>query len=465
MNRYKRLLANTLIFAIGTFGSKLLSFILMPYLTRVLPTDQMGQADLIFQAGNFLLPLVSLGITNGIIRFGLDKAYRKEDVFSTGVLSVLTGFILLLLVSPLLGMMSFFKGHMVLTCLFVLMSSLRSLCSQFTRARGEVRLFAVDGILATLTTAGFYVLFLSGFKWGVTGYILAMVCSDFLSVIFLSVMGKLPQYIRFKGLRRDTSREMLRYSIPMIPNSIFWWITNVSNRFLVTHFLGNSANGLYSAATKIPTAISLVGDVFLNAWQISAVTEEKQRGRFFSKVFRSYSAILFICASVIILFSKVVTVILVDESYYASWQFIPLLTVAIVFSNLVTFLGSVYMVEKRSIRSLVTTIVGAAVNVVLNLFLIPQFGPNGAAFASLVSYFIVFVLRAISSTRYIKMHWNIPNLVLNTVLILLECFLMIAEVNGWMIWVSLLMLTIIAINIRPIIKSAKQIIGRRRRAE
>ena len=352
MDKYKRLLSNTLIFAIGIFGSKLLSFLMMPYLTRVMNTQQFGQADLIFQAGNFLLPVVSLGITNSIIRFGLDKAVKKEEVFSTGILAVFFGFLVLLVVTPLLSMISFFKGNTLLICVFVLMSSLRSVCAQFTRAKGEVRLFAFDGILSTLTTIGFYVLFLSGLKWGATGYVLAMVCSDALSVVFLSIMVKLPRYVSVKKFSWNTSKEMLKYSVPMIPNSMFWWITNVSNRFMITHFLGTGANGLYSAASKIPTAISLVGDVFLNAWQISAVTEEKQRGKFFSRVFRSYSAVLFICAAVIILFSKVVTKILVADTYYESWKFIPLLTVAIVFSNLVTFLGSVYMVEKRSLLSL-----------------------------------------------------------------------------------------------------------------
>lgn len=464
MDKYKRLLSNTLIFAIGIFGSKLLSFLMMPYLTRVMNTQQFGQADLIFQAGNFLLPVVSLGITNSIIRFGLDKAVKKEEVFSTGILAVFFGFLVLLAVTPLLSMISFFQGNTLLICVFVLMSSLRSVCAQFTRAKGEVRLFAFDGILSTLTTIGFYVLFLSGLKWGATGYVLAMVCSDALSVVFLSIMVKLPRYVSVKKFSWNTSKEMLKYSVPMIPNSMFWWITNVSNRFMITHFLGTGANGLYSAASKIPTAISLVGDVFLNAWQISAVTEEKQRGKFFSRVFRSYSAVLFICAAVIILFSKVVTKILVADTYYESWKFIPLLTVAIVFSNLVTFLGSVYMVEKRSLLSLGTTVVGAVVNVVLNLLLIPGYGPNGAAFATLVSYFVVFILRGINATTHIKMRWNIGNLVLNGILLMAECMLMVFEVPGWMVWVTLLMLGVIAINLRPILKSVKQLLPSRRKA-
>ena len=108
--------------------------------------------------------------------------------------------------------------------------------------------------------------------------------------------------------------------------------------------------------------------------------------------------------------------------------------------------------------------VGAVVNVVLNLLLIPGYGPNGAAFATLVSYFVVFILRGINATTHIKMRWNIGNLVLNGILLMAECMLMVFEVPGWMVWVTLLMLGVIAINLRPILKSVKQLLPSRRKA-
>lgn len=83
MNKYRNLISNTFIFAIGTFSSKVLVFLLMPLYTKVLSEAQYGTVDLMVQVGNFLLPLVSCGIVNGIIRFGLDKYYKKRDVFTT----------------------------------------------------------------------------------------------------------------------------------------------------------------------------------------------------------------------------------------------------------------------------------------------------------------------------------------------------------------------------------------------
>lgn len=156
----------------------------MPLYTRVLTDAEYGVTDLIVQTGNLLLPLVSLGIINAVIRFGLDRQVRKSDVFTTGLSAILVGFCVMLLLYPLLSLLDFLSDYTVLIYAFVLMSSLRSLCSQFVRARGQVRLYAVDGIVSTLTTILFNVLFLVALDWGIFGYVLAIVCSDTLSVLF-----------------------------------------------------------------------------------------------------------------------------------------------------------------------------------------------------------------------------------------------------------------------------------------
>lgn len=80
-NKYRNLAQNTVIFAIGTFSSKLLVFIMMPIYTRALSTAEYGTVDLIQQISNLLVPIVTLGVTNALIRFGLDKSFRKNDVF------------------------------------------------------------------------------------------------------------------------------------------------------------------------------------------------------------------------------------------------------------------------------------------------------------------------------------------------------------------------------------------------
>lgn len=462
MDKYKRLLSNTMIFAIGTFSSKLLTFFLTRLYTAVLEQAEYGITDLIQQSGNLLLPLITLGITNAVVRFGLDKGVRKSDVFTTGLLSLLGGIVVLLAVSPLLSQIDLIAQHIGLLCLFVLMSSLRSLCAQFVRAQNRIKLFAIDGILSTVTTIAFNVLFLVVFKWGVFGYIFSIVCSDALSVVFLFGMAKLHRFINVRGLDKSVSVSMLKYAIPMIPNTVLWWITNVSDRYIVSAVMGEAYNGLYAAAYKIPSLIMLVSGIFMDAWQISAVTEEKERDKFYTKVMSMYSLLLFFMASVIIVFTRVIPHVLFDPKYYDAWQYIPLLVISMVFTCMVNFLGSIYMVEKKSVRSLVTAAISAVINVVLNLWWIPLFGVNGAAAATLVCYLVVFAIRAVDTRKYIRIEWNWIRVIGCTALLLVQTVLLLLEVPLWWLWEVLLCGGVMLLCGKELLESIKGLLVRKK---
>lgn len=463
MNKYRNLISNTFIFAIGTFSSKVLVFLLMPLYTKVLSEAQYGTVDLMVQVGNFLLPLVSCGIVNGIIRFGLDKYYKKRDVFTTGFLTILFGFIILLILEPILVHVPYLNENTMMIYVFVLMSSMRSLCSQFVRAKGYVKLYAIDGLLSTATTIFFNVLYLVVLKWGINGYMLAMISADTLSTLFLFYVAGLRRYLHIRGLNLSTSREMLRYSIPMIPNSIFWWVNNMASRYMIAYFMGEEYNGLFAVAYKIPTIIVLMSNIFMDAWQMSAVSDSPdKRASFFTRVFLFYQSLICTAASGLILFSKVITMILVSDSFYESWKYIPLLLLSTIFSCMSTFLGSVYMVEKKSMLNFITTGIGAVINVVLNFLFIPIFGVNGAAFATFLSYFVVFVLRVIDTRRFIPMHFHPMRLTFNTLVLLAQAFIMIFEVKGWIFFELILTVLMVVANMSALLATVAQLLLKRR---
>ncbi len=435
LNKYKHLARNTIIFAIGTFSSKLLTFVMMPVYTYSLATGAYGSFNLIVQTSNLLMPVITVGMTQAIIRFGVDRAYNRSDVFTTSFICTLLCFLGLLCFSPLLRMLSFVGDYILLLLLYILMSCFRQVCSQFVRAKGATKLFAFDGMLSTFTNALFTIIFLMGFHMDVTGALLAVIVSDFLSILFLFWTASLYRYLHIRGVNRSTTIGMLRYAIPMIPNQIFWWIVSVSDQYMVAFLISDSANGIYAAAYKVPSILAVVSTIFMDAWQISAVQENNaDRARFFSKVFNAFQTILLFAAACLIPFSRLLTKILVSDAYYESWQYIPLLILSMVFCNLVTFIGSVYMVEKRSVASLLTTILGAAVNVVLNLILIPLIGVQGAAIATLSSYFVVFVVRAVHTRQFIHIQFNILRFGVNVALILAQALVMIFAVPGWLLY-------------------------------
>lgn len=452
-----------MLFGISTFSSKVLSFVLTRLYTSVLLQESFGIVDLVTAFANLLIPLVSLGIANAVIRFGLENDVPKSGVYTNGLLAIFSGFGILLLFYPLIASIEILKGHVYLMYLYVLVSCLRTLSCQFVRAKMYIRLYAIDGILSTIYTVGFNVLFLVVLKMGTAGYLLAIIAADALSTIGLTLVAALWKYIDFKKLHGKLFKDMLRYSLPLVPASMFWWITNASDKFFIAQMRSTAENGLYAAAYKVPSVVSILSTIFTEAWQLSAITDGQGKGRekFFSQIFGGLMAVSFLMGSGLVYSSRLVMRFLVAPAYFIAWKFVPILVLATVYSTMVAFLNSVYMVEKRSGLSLITMMAGAVSNIVLNALLIKDWGANGAAFATFLSYVLVFVIRAVNTKKLIKIRFNVGKIVLNTLLLFAQALVMINELDNWQLIAGLLLLTIGLLNISSLVKSFVGMIKRR----
>lgn len=451
--KYNTLISNTLLFAISNFSSKLLSVIIQPYLSYALgDTAVMGVTKLASQCANLLIPLVSLGMSFAVIRFGLDKSVNKTKVFTNAFVSILFGFAVLMLLSPALEFLPGVSGYLLLLCAYVLVSCLRTLCTQFVRSRMLNRLVAVDGILCTFGTLMFYILYLNVFKLGAAGYLLAIICGDGLSTIFVFTVAGLHRYLDLRQFDRPLLKDMLRYSLPMIPAQTSFWIINASDLFFVSAMCagvgglsGESWAGLLSTGYFMPTLVNTVGQIFNEAWQLSAVTEESEREEFFSRVFKLYSGLMFCCAAGVIWLCKPLMHIF-KANFYDAWQFVPMLTIAAVFTCLNLFLNSVYMVYKRSTLSLITMLAGAVSNLIMNYFFIRAWGPVGATAASMISLFIVFLLRVRSTHSLLYITIGVKRVALTLALLVAEAaWLLLAwPGGGWAVFA--LTAAVIAVN-------------------
>ena len=461
MSRYKKLLSNTLILSIGTFSSKLLVYFLMPLYTALLSKEQYGTADLISNAANFLIPFCCIGITHAVFRFSADSEENAKTVFSSGLSVLFASSLVFLALSPVLLFVPYIDEFAWLLVVYVICSNFHTLCAEYIRAKGHTTLFAIQGIVGTALTIGFNLLFLIPMDMGVTGYVLSVAAADAVGTVFLILVAKLYRDFSFKLVSAKKIKEMLKYSLPMMPTTVIWWITNVSDRFVVTYIKGSAENGLYSAAYKIPTLITLVATVFIEAWQFSAISDSKDgedRNRFFGEVFERYQAIIFFGCSFLVPLSQIATRTLLADSYFDAWRFIPVLLVATVFSSLTTFMGTIYTVSKKTVMSMITALFGAVLNIILNILMIPGLGAQGAGIATLISYFIVFVLRAISSKKYMPFRLGVPRLVLNTLIVIVQTVFMVCELPYNVYVQILLILLIAAINARSIFTAILEIL-------
>lgn len=465
-SKYKKLFSNTIIFSIGTFSSKILVFLLVPFYVHFLSDAEYGVVDLITQTANLLIPLVSLGIASAVLRFGLDEASDKKAVFSTGVTAILLGFAVFLLTIPILNSIRIIGEYTLLLFVYVFVGCFRLLCTNFVRSLQYVRLYSFDGLLCTILVIGFNILFLMHLGLGIEGYVLATICSDLCSVIFLTVTGRLYRYLDFSRVRAYVYKPMLRYCLPLIPANVFWWVTHVSDRYMVTYMVGESTNGLYAIAYKIPTMITIVSTIFMEAWQLSAVVEKNdpELPKFFSSVLSYYQSFVFLCGSGCILFARVLIYLLTlgEPDYYVAWRYVPSLIIATCFSCFVTFLGSVYVVEKKSMTSFLTTLLGAVVNVILNLLLIPFFGANGAAVATASAYLAVYLVRAYNTRRMIPMDFSFGKTAVNTVLLIAQSAVMLLEVPCWWLFSGAIFAAVTVINLRSLVRALLQLVAKHR---
>ena len=469
MNKYQKLLNNTLIFAIGTFGSKLLSFILVRLYTGCMTTAQYGTADLLYQAANVIYPIVTLSMADALIRFGIDKAYDNKKIYTIALTTTAGGLAVLLLFTPLINSLEAFRGYSLLLFVYCFFSSFKQLAASFVRARGLVKLFAIDGIFSTLIIVVSNLILLLKFDLGVTGYVCSIIISDALSLLGLVIISELYKFFDIKSLDKTLFKEIVKYSLPLVPTYILWWITSASDRYFVIAMVSSAENGIYSAAHKIPTLLLLVTTLFYQAWQMSAIEnkDDSDLSGYYKQVYGAYSSLLFIAAAGLIMIAKPFTYILVDndpeKNFVFGYHYTPILIIAMIFQCLCQFLSSLYNVRKKSVNSMVTSIVAAVVNIVLDILLIPRLGAYGAGLATMTAYFACFMVRVFDTRSYVKFDISWFKMIVNMIVVGYMAIVAITEPKAEYVQLIVLFIAVAVFNFDAVLSTLKNFITVKRK--
>lgn len=406
-DRKENLVKNTALFALGNLGSKMLQIILVPYYTRVMTSAEFGTTDILQAVVALLMPIFSLTIYEGVFRFAMERGYDRKGVFSTGVLVSVMGALVLLIVGVACSL--FISPRYVwLVVANTIAVIFRSLLSQYTRAINRIGLFTLDNLLITVFVLVLNIFFITEMGWGVTGYILGYTIANFLSCILLVICLGKERRVSIKSLDGFLMQEMLLFSAPLIPNAVCWWISSFVDRIIITTHLGGAANGLYAAAHKIPSLLTVIVTVFFQAWQISANEEFKKKdiSAFYTEIHDQIFASITLISSLLILLCRPITDVFLGASYESAWLYMPVLLVAMTFFSFAQFLGSVYSANMRTAMALVTNIVAVVVNLVLNLILVERIGVLGAGIATACSYFVLWMIRIKDTRRIVKIHYR-----------------------------------------------------------
>lgn len=475
MDKYKKLAFNTLIFGIGSFGSKILVILLTRLYTKNISYDDMGIKSQLEMVALFLQPVFTFALQEYMIRFGIDKKYDKRQVFTTSTTLTVIGMIAVILIVPglrFIPFLSVISGFSMLLAVYTCTSALRMLCAQFVRARNMVKLFSVDGILATLTLFTFNMIFIEGFKMGIKGYFLSVILSDLCSAVFLFIVADLKKFLGRKYFSIKLTKEMLRFSLPLIPTIVMWTSTSLSDRIFLSNMhsdkveLGNSSTGLYDVANKIPSLISMVSTIFFQAWNMSAISENDSadRNKFYERVFSAYEAVLFIASAGLIMLAKPVTSFIANSDNYAAYGtvfvYTPLLIISVLFMSLNQFLGGIYSATKHTKNSFWTSFVAFAVNLLLNAIMIPEIGIHGAAIATFLSYYLCFWTRIIDARYYVPFKFNGVKSLVNTGFLILMGIITAKQPVLWGFWLFVIFAIVTVMNFKPMLTTVRKALRR-----
>ena len=420
MNKKKELMKNTVIIFIGKVCTQLISFFLLPLYTGYLSTSDYGIVDLITTYITLLVPIITLELEMSIFRYLIDSRGSSSD--SKKLLS--NNFYVLSV-----SLIIFTILYLIVTCfvhipfrfiiLFdIIVCTLSGNFLQIARGKGKTLDFSISCIITGLTTIISNILLIAVFKMGAKGMIISMALANMMCSLYLFLRLKMYKDIDFKLVDKKLLKGMFNYSVPLIPNGISWWIINVSDRSIISWILGAGANGLYAVSNKFPTILSSLLGIFNLSWSESSALHinSPDRDEFFSdtvntvvKLFTSLGVGMIACM-------PFVFPLLINIRYTGAYNQIPILVLGAVFNVIICLYSSIYIAQKKTKEVAITSIIGAIINIVVNVLLIKKIGLYAASISTAISYFVMMLYRYFDMKKYISIKFE-KKLILKTLLI------------------------------------------------
>ena len=410
MSKGKDLAKNTAIVSIGKICTQLITFLLLPVYTAVLSNEEYGVVDLLNTLTSLLLPIVTLQIEQGIFRYLIDCRENNEKqiklittIIRFMIIQSIACIVIFLCVSPFIH--NEYKYFLIAN---LLMGIFSSLLLQICRGLGDNATYAIGSFITGAFTVVLNVIFIVAFRWGAYGMLGATAISNFICAVYIFLKRKIYKYIKPKQFDKKILKEIIKYSVPLIPNMISWWIVSASDRTIISAVIGIAQNGIYSAANKFSGVFTTLYSVFNLTWTESASINinSEDRDEFFSKildfVIRFFGCL---CLGTIAVMPFAFN-ILINEKFAEAYYQIPILILGSVFNILVSFVGSIYVAKKLTKEIAKTSVISAVINIFVNIVLIKSIGLYAASISTVIAYALMFIYRWIDVKKYVKFNVN-----------------------------------------------------------
>lgn len=421
---------NLFLFFVATVGTKLITFFMLPLYTSYISTSDYGVISYITSLADLVFPILTICIQNGLLRFVFEKDYSHADVFSTSIIIMLVGSMVYGFTAALVGAFLPYDYLYVLFFIFYgVASGIDNLLSYFYRGIGKSNIMMETSIIRAFMNCASCVILIVVFNYQMGGYFCGIYIGCASSILYGVVRCKIWKYLHFK-YNKSLSKVLIKYSAPLIVSSAGWWVSSFIDRFIVTHFLGSSTNGVYSVAYRIPTIVSILSQIMVRAWTLSAIKDfdSEDKDGFISKTYRSYNFVLVIGTSAIVLLNIPLAKVLYAKDFFVAWKYTGPLVVSALFGALSNFYDGIFSHVMDTKSTAKAGIVAAVVNLILSISLVKPFGAMGVAWGTLISHLVVWIVKHLLCRKHIKI---ISNYIKDCILYIILCFQFLCGMNGF----------------------------------
>lgn len=422
MSHKSQLLKNTAIIAIGKLSTQILSYILLPLYTSKMDVSEYGTYDYVCTISLFLCPIITLLMEEAMFRFLIDapsKREKKKIISQTMIYSSVASLVFIPIAIIVLKCATDYSPAFIATfVIFVLSNIIIALSNALARGLSEIKLYSLSNFILGIVTLILTIIILIVFP-SATGLLLANAIANILTAVIIFSKLKLKRYIGKTD--KPLLKQMVKYSLPLVPNSISWSIINMSDRIILTKMVNSEANGIYAMANKFPNIINVLYGYFYTAWKESAakIIKEGNRQEYYNMIYHDMKKLIYavtVCLIAVMPFAF--PIFINNKSYDDAFIYIPIIMIATYYSNLSSFYGGIFSAYKDTKIMGTTTFLAAGINLAIDLIFVNQFEIYAACFSTLVADLIVYFYRKEKIKKYIKLKevkWIGPMIILTIV--------------------------------------------------
>lgn len=389
--------------------------------THYVSESDMGYYDLCLTIIFLIIPFLTFQLRDGAFRFLLetDESERKNKIITFVYRTLISNTAISIVITLLLAM--FTSIDYLWYCFLLLIAmSFFEVITQVARGLGDNVAFVTTSIISSIGIGVFGVIFLVILPWGIEGIFISNILARIVALVYLEYRLKIiATYFKFKIKIKEVARELIKYSLPLLPSSLCWWLTGSSDRWFINYFEGTDVVGVYAVAFRFNSIIIILSNIFYQAWQETAILQYNtpDRDKFFSKMFNTYICVLAILITGFTFSLKAIYPIIVASNFQESVNYLYLMGISAILFALSAFFDMGYQCAKDTVSTLPAIVLAAVVNIVCNLVLVKYIGVYGAIATSIITYLVLFLYRLHDMKRYFKLTLY-PRTAIATIIIL-----------------------------------------------